>query len=66
MCQFCVISVTYFLILLKVMSYVDFQSRVLNFSVCFCRIGRIAAAVCARYGMYLVKWCIESTKFLIV
>ena len=39
------------------------QLRGLFFPVFFSR-GRRAAAVSARFGMYLVRWCIEPMKLV--
>ena len=30
----------------------------------FFKSGRCAAAVCAKFGMYLVRWCIKPMKLL--
>ena len=60
---FCVISETSFLMFSNDLLCSGFQLIGLCFSVFF-NGGLNAAAVCAKFGIHLVRWCIEPMKLL--
>ena len=60
-CLFCVISATNYNIFLKAVLCSVEQSSCFLFSVFFSN-GRRAAAVCAKFGKYCVRWCIDPIK----
>ena len=63
-CLFCVISATNLNMFLNVVLCSVDQSGGLFFSVFFSN-GRRAAAVCANFGIYRVRLCMDSISFLV-